>query len=580
MNLDIQNFNDLVKNKKLNPDFLKSKIKLAILSDTSSQFITKAIFSTGILQGFEYEIYESDYNQIDQNIYDLNSELYLFKPEFILIMYSTEKLLHNYYTNTDQNVFGKNKIEQIENLIFTLNKNINSKIILNTFFELNDSVYGNFASKNFASFKNQIKLINYNLYQISQKISNLYLVDIENIIGQFGYINSFDSKMYISYDLNYSLNFIPILAKNIHDIIKTLKGYFIKCIVLDLDNTLWGGIIGDDGLEGIKIGDFGVGRAFTNFQSWLKALKNRGIILCVCSKNSEDIAREPFLKHPEMVLKIEDIAIFIANWDTKVDNILFIQKVLNISFDSIVFIDDNAFEREMVSTAIPSIIIPNLPAEPENYVSYLRSLNLFETSSTSENDIIRTEQYQQESKRAIIKKSYSDENSFLKSLEMRCTFQNFDKFTIPRISQLSQRSNQFNLRTIRYTINELEEIVNNNNKYVTFSLSLNDKFGDYGLISYLILEILDDKTLFINSWVMSCRVLKRGVEMFIMNNILSFATKHSFKKIVGEYIPTSKNFIVSDLYKKLGFSYKSEGKWEFDISLPNSFSQHYITLNN
>lgn len=581
MNLEIKQFNDLVKIKTIKSENVIATPKVAILSDSSSQFISKAIISTGFLNGFNYEIFEADHNQIEQNIFDKNSDLYTFKPEFIIILYSAEKLLHQFYKNSkiEPENFAKNRILEITNLIETINSNINTKIIFSTFFELNDSVYGNFSTKISGSFRFQVKSLNYNLFLLSQQINNLFLLDIESIINQFGYHHSYDAKMYINFDLNFNLDIIPVIANNIHQIIKTQKGFFVKCIILDLDNTMWGGIIGDDGIENIKIGNLGIGKAFTDFQYWLKSLKDRGIILCVCSKNNDDIAKDVFIKHPEMVLKLEDFAVFVANWNTKVDNIFFIQSILNINFDSIVFLDDNSFEREMVISAIPNLIVPSLPKEPENYITYLRSLNLFETSSFTNNDTVRTQQYQEESKRAIFKLEYNDENDYLKSLQMTASFEHFNNFIIPRISQLSQRSNQFNLRTIRLNNNELESIVNDS-RYITFSLSLKDKFGDYGLVCFLILEVLDSNSLYIHSWVMSCRVLKRGVENFIMENLLNYAKNNSYSRIIGEYIPTPKNKIVSDLYLNLGFVKTKDCKWEFSISMENNFKDNFITLKN
>ena len=581
MNLEIKQFNDLVKIKTILSKNIIATSKVAILSDCSSQFISKAIISTGFLNGFNYEIFEADHNQIEQNIYDKNSELYTFNPEFIIILYSSEKLLQQFYkySNKDLENFSKNRILEISNLIETINYNINTKIILSTFFEFNDSIYGNFSTKIAGSFRFQIKSLNYNLFLLSQQINNFFLLDIENIVNQYGYHNCYDSKMFFNFDLNFNLNIIPVITNNIHQIIKTQKGYFVKCIILDLDNTIWGGIIGDDGIENIKIGSLGIGKAFSDFQYWLKSLKDRGIILCICSKNNEDIAKEVFIKHPEMVLKLEDIAVFVANWNTKVDNIFFIQSVLNINFDSIVFLDDNSFEREMVISAIPNLIVPSLPNEPENYINYLRSLNLFETSSFTNNDTVRTQQYQEESKRAIFKLEYNDENSYLKSLQMKASFEGFNNFIIPRISQLSQRSNQFNLRTIRFNNYELQAIINDS-RYITFSLNLKDKFGDYGLVCFLILEVLDSNSLFIHSWVMSCRVLKRGVENFIMDNLIKYAKYHSYSIIIGEYLPTHKNKIVSNLYLNLGFIKTIDDKWEFNISMENNFKENFITLIN
>ena len=255
-----------------------------------------------------------------------------------------------------------------------------------------------------------------------------------------------------------------------------------------------GGIIGDDGLENIQIGNgLGIGKSFSEFQEWIKKLKNRGVIIAICSKNNEKIAKEPFEKHPNMILKLNDISVFVANWNNKADNIKQIQSILNINFDSMVFIDDNPFERNMVRENVPEVIVPELPEDPGEYLEYLYSLNLFETLSYSNADVDRTKQYQVESQRIKIQKSFTNEVEFLKSLSMVSIVKPFDKFNTPRVSQLSQRSNQFNLRTIRYSEADIENICNDKN-YKNFSFTLSDKYGDHGLICIVILEKKTKKT--------------------------------------------------------------------------------------
>ena len=226
----------------------------------------------------------------------------------------------------------------------------------------------------------------------------------------------FDANIYVSTEMVLSVDAVPYVAGRVMDIICACKGQFKKCLILDLDNTLWGGVIGDDGLEGIQLGHgLGIGKAFTEFQMWVKKLRQRGIIICIASKNDEDKAKEPFQKHPDMVLTLDDIAVFKANWETKVDNIRTIQSILNISFDSMVFLDDNPFERNMVRENIPGITVPELPEDPAEYLEYLYSLNLFETANYSSEDKDRTKQYQVEAKRVSLKKAFGSEADFLRS---------------------------------------------------------------------------------------------------------------------------------------------------------------------
>jgi FkbH-like protein len=285
-------------------------------------------------------------------------------------------------------------------------------------------------------------------------------------------------------------------------------------------------------------------------------MKNRGIILCVCSKNNEPAAKEPFEKHPEMVLKLEDISVFVANWEDKAGNIRHIQSVLNIGMDSLVFLDDNPFEREVVRSLIPNITVPELPENPEEYVDYLRSLNLFETASYSEEDKVRTQQYRAEAQRVSLQSQCADYDAYLEGLEMIAEAKPFDSFHFPRIAQLTQRSNQFNLRTVRYTEQEITDIAHDE-RYITLYFTLKDKFGDHGLISAVIMEKQDGK-LFVNTWLMSCRVLKRGMEEFIVNKMVSAAREAGFETVEGEYLKTAKNAMVANIYEKLGFEKRSD----------------------
>jgi FkbH-like protein len=323
--------------------------------------------------------------------------------------------------------------------------------------------------------------------QFSVTHSNFYICDISSIQNHVGKSIFFQTSVYINTEMVLSLDVVPAVAAKTLDIIAAMNGRVNKCLVLDLDNTLWGGVIGDDGIENIQLGSLGIGKAFTEFQYWIKKLKNRGIILTICSKNTESVAKDPFLNHPDMVLRLEDIAVFVANWDNKADNIRLIQSILNIGFDSMVFLDDNPFERNIVRENIPGIIVPEMPEDPADYLEYLYPLNLFETVSFSNEDSERTKQYQVEAQRSIQQKNFTNEDDFLKSLQMVSLIEPFTKFNTPRVAQLSQRSNQFNLRTVRYTEADIEMISGSDN-FLTFAFTLEDKFGDNGLICVIILK--------------------------------------------------------------------------------------------
>ena len=555
-------FKDLKKNLKKDFSGFR-RVKLAVLGDNATQLLCKAIKGYGYLSEVDYEIYESDFNQIELEVYNPNSGLYVNSPDCVLIFYSTQSLLNqfNKIPPSQRGTFAKEKLTDIKELLNSLYQNIKGPILVTNFVEIDDGAYGNYANKIESSFLTQVRMVNRGLGELSIKQENLFINDFSFLHNQFGINYVFDSKMYYHASMVLSMDFIPVMAKNINDILQAINGKIIKCVVLDLDNTIWGGVIGDDGIENIQIGELGIGKIFTELQYWLKKIKQRGVLLAVCSKNDEDIAKSVFLKHPEMVLKLEDISVFIANWENKADNIGVIQSTLNIGFDSMVFLDDNPFERNFVRENIPDIIVPELPEDPAEYLLFLRSLNLFETASYSENDEKRTEQYQREGQRRLLQKNMVDENSFLKGLEMQGSVEGVTLYNLPRIAQLTQRSNQFNLRTQRYTETIVREISHSGE---VLAFSLKDKFGESGLVSVVILKEKEND-LFIDTWIMSCRVLKRGMENFVLNCMVEKAKWLGYKTLLGEYLPTPKNNLVKNHYFELGFK-KRKCLWELDLS--------------
>ena len=540
---------------------------MAVLADSATQLLTQAIRGYGVETGIHFDVYEADYNQVNNEVFNRGSHLYALQPAFVLVNLSTEHLLKVFYhTSREQRGhFAREQADYIKSLYDAISSGCGSKVIVNTFPEINDAVFGNYASKEPASFLYQLRKLNLLVMELSQANPGLFVCDLLALQSELGYKNIFDPKMYINADMVYNIDFLPHVAKAVTDIVLAVTGTFKKCVIVDLDNTMWGGIIGDDGMEGIQIGYLGLGKAFTEFQLWLKELKERGILIAVCSKNTASIAKEPFEHHDDMVLRLEDITLFVANWENKADNIRFIQETLNIGFDSMVFLDDNKFEREMVKAGVPGVLVPDLPEDPAEYLPFLRSLNLFETASFTKEDEQRTRLYQQESGRALLQKSFASEDEFLQGLEMKSEAAPFNNYTAPRVAQLSQRSNQFNLRTVRYTEQEILDI-SRSPDYYTLSLTLEDKFGGHGLIGAVIMKRAGNETLFIDTWIMSCRVLKRGMENFTLNCLAELAGRDGFRKITGEYIPTKKNGLVKEHYAGLGFSLLENGCWELDLA--------------
>jgi len=560
----MKSFSQLKKNLKGDFSNLRT-IKVAVLGDTSTQFLVQSLRGTGFDYGFNLQIWEADFNQIERQVNDSTSELYEFCPEIVILFHSSHKFLAEYNKLSVEQYknLAVARLGLVETLIKTMDNQLNAKIIYYNYAEINDSIFGNYANKIESSFLFQLRKLNYQLMLFAAEHSNFYLCDISSVQNHFGKSNIFQPSIYINSEMILSIDILPGVAVKTLDIIGALCGKIKKCLVLDLDNTLWGGIIGDDGIENIQLGSLGIGKAFTEFQYWLKKLKNRGIILTICSKNTEAIAKEPFEKHPDMVLRLDDIAVFIANWENKVDNIRRIKTILNIDYEAMIFLDDNPFERNLVRENIPTITIPELPEDPAEYLEYLYTLNLFETVSHSNEDAERTKLYQTEMMRTVAKKNFTNEEDFLSNLNMLSLVEPFNKFNTPRVAQLSQRSNQFNLRTIRYTESDIEMLSAKENTF-SFTFTLEDKFGDNGLITVVILEKENRDTLFISTWFMSCRVLKRGMENFVLNTIACFAQKNKFTFLRGEYIPTAKNEMVKDHYLNMGFSFLNNN-WVLNV---------------
>lgn len=565
--------------KNLNKEFsgLK-KARIALLGDSATQFLTQAIRGYGWEAGFDLEIFEADYDQIDRQILYGSSELYQSRPEYVILFQSAQKLKKKFYDSdiSRRHLFAQDEARRIEGLLAELNKNSQGvKIILANFMEVNDSVFGQYANKTNMSLLYQVRHLNCELMALALKTKNLFICDIAGLTSAFGQTAAVDNRNHIHADMAFGLDFLPHMAKGLVDIIQAISGASRKCLILDLDNTLWGGIIGDDGVENIQIGDLEQGKAFTELQYWARELERRGVMLAICSKNDGDIAKIPFEKHPDMVLTLDDIAIFVANWDSKVDNIKKIKSFLNIGYDSIVFVDDNPYERGVVRQHLPEITIPDLPADPADYLSFLCGLNLFETTAYTLDDRKRTAYFQQERKRETTQSSFTDEREFLKSLGMTCEIQPFSTFNIPRAAQLVQRSNQFNLRTIRYTEGDLQHLMTSGS-HLSWTISIHDQFGSYGLISVIIGRLEGDE-LFIDTWVMSCRVLKRGVENIALNEIVDSARRRGAQLIRGEYIPTPKNGLVKDHYRNLGFTDAGKGLWTLDVATYKP-REHFIAL--
>ncbi len=560
----MKTYNELKKNiKKYRDRSFEEHLNIALLGDTATQFLATAIRGMGFEYGIRAEVFEAEYDSVETNVLDGSSALYAEERDFVILYLSSEKAYEAYQKTEEarRKTFAESCIDRISSYWHAIRQYSRARIIQFTFNRIDDGVFGNFSLREPSSFPYQLMKLNMLLSEKASEDQGIFLIDLDQIQSGIGRSAFIDHKFYFQARMTIGFEALIRTVKELYDVMLAVRGKIRKCLVLDLDNTLWGGVIGDDGLSGIEIGELGIGRAYTDLQKWCLELKKRGVLLAVCSKNDEETAKEPFEKHPDMILHLEDFAVFMANWEDKASNIRRIREILNIGMDSLCFVDDNPFERNLVREMIPEITVPELPEDPAEYLSYLQSLHLFETASYHAEGADRTGQYREEAERREAETSFATIDDYLKSLEMKAAAKPFDEFHYPRIAELSQRSNQFNLRTKRYTEKDIRQFAESE-RYLTRYFTLRDRFGDYGLISAVILEKQPDGTGFIDTWFMSCRVLKRGMEEFIINTVMQLCKEAGIKKVSGEYLRTPKNGMVSDLYERMGFMKLDDSRFE------------------
>jgi FkbH-like protein len=427
-----------------------------------------------------------------------------------------------------------------------------------------DEVYGQQGFQNENSFLFQLLKIQHELSQY---------VQLKNQVGLLSIASSyFNAPFFYATQSDISLEAMPQVAYQLLQMLNARLGKMKKCVIVDLDNTLWGGIVGDDGWENLELGNLKRGKVFEDIQLWLRELKDRGVVLVVCSKNEESTAKEVFEKHPDMVLDLEDFAFFVANWKAKSENVHHILASLNISEEHVLFLDDNPAERALVKEIFPRLTVPDLPKDPSDWIVFLQKQNLFEAANLSEEDRFRTKKYQQNARRNMSVQDIASIESYLKSLEMKAKILPIDSFTLPRVAQLLQRTNQFNLRTVRHSETEITKMLKED--CIGFAFSLQDKFGEEGIVSTVLLKKETDYFT-VDTWVMSCRVFGRGLEMLVFNEIVRLAILHK-KKIKAEYIPSYKNQLVKDKLKEMGLI-EIDGVFELSPTEKN-LQTHYIEL--
>ncbi len=539
------------------PDTLSTKkVRLAVLGSSTLAHLLPAIRVAGLRRGIWIDTYENDYGQYLQELSDPDSPLHAFKPTAVLVALDAYHLTAGVTAGMDAASAEaaltemQDRIQEVWHLASTA---FRCPILQQAALPLHLSVLGNNEHRLPGSRAWFLARLNAAIRTMAEQ-QGVDILAVDDRAARDGIGKWHDTALWHRSKQEVSPAAGPMYGDLVGRWLAAKQGRSFKCLVLDLDNTVWGGVIGDDGLEGIAIGQGSpLGEAYTAFQEYARELSRRGVILAVCSKNDEANAQEPFEKHPDMVLKRGDIASFVANWSNKADNIRAIAHELNIGLDSLCFIDDNPFERNLVRQELPMVAVPEVSDDPTGYPVALSDGGYFEGLSVTDEDRERTSQYQGNKARDALKAAVTDLPSYLRGLEMELIWRRFDKIGQQRIVQLINKSNQFNLTTRRYTDDDIVAVMADPNAF-GLQLRLTDRFGDNGIIAIVIGRLQANQDLLIDTWLMSCRVLGRQVEPTTLNLIAREAAKMGAKRLVGEYIPTKKNGMVKDHYAKLGFT--------------------------
>ena len=575
----------LIKNKKkikrelLNKENLLEK-KIAILGGSTTSEIKNMLEIFLLNYGIKPTFYESEYNKFYEDAVFDNKELDEFNPDIIYI-HTTNRNIINYPTiyDSDEDISKllDNEYLKFEKIWESLFKKYNATIIQNNFEYPAYRLFGNRDASDIHGKINYITRLNQMFYDYQNKTNNFFINDINYVSACYG-LDKWESGFYWHmYKYAMEVPAIPYLSFNIAKIIKSIYGKNKKAIVLDLDNTLWGGIVGDDGVENLSIGpEVPSGQVYYEFQNYLKEQKSLGIILNVNSKNDYENAIAG-LNHPGGALKPDDFIIIKANWNPKNMNMKDISEELNLGADSFVFIDDNPAERKIVESYIDGIAVPEIDV-PENYIRIIDRNGYFEVTNLSKEDLKKSEMYKDNAKRSQMMATFDDYDDYLKSLNMKAEITNFKPIYLERISQLTNKSNQFNLTTKRYSLADIEKVSKDDN-YIKLYGKLEDIFGDNGVITVVIGNIKNKNELHIDLWIMSCRVLKRNMEFAMMDMLVKKAKEKNIKEIYGYYYPTMKNKMVSDFYDLQGFeeiSCDENGNKIYKLDI----SKEYINKNN
>ena len=526
------------------------------------------------LSGFNADFYIGNFDTIVSDAMNPTSELYSFDPKLIIVAQWFELLAPsivysfiNLSKKERENILAR-IIQDLKSVIINIRKNSAAPVIINNFPAPDKTTLGILDLHSKHSQKRWYSKLNENLQDLCEEIDNVFCVDLNTLISQVGYNIGFNQRQWEVAKAPFGPKLIIPLAKEYGKFVRALNGKTRKCLVLDCDNTLWGGILGEDGPTGIKLGPTYPGSSYQNFQKQILNLYHRGVILAICSKNNEEDVLDVLENHEHMILKKHHFACLMINWENKASNIASIAKELNIGLDSLVFADDNEFECDWIKSQLPDVKTLHMTGDPALFQNILINPGFFDSLFFSEEDKSKTEMYLSEKKRNELLVSTSSYEEYLNDLQIRVFIEKAQSQDLERVAQLTQKTNQFNLTTIRYTVDNINQLVSSEDSDI-YTLKVSDKVSDLGLIAVGIIKYEGDTTV-IDSFLMSCRALGRGLEDALLAFMIKEAGRNNKKKIKGRYVPTKKNIQTQEFYNKNKFKLLSTSddytEWEFDLN--------------
>lgn len=557
-------------------------LRVAVLRTYTIESIEPVLKLRLLLEGFATELFFGGFGQFVQEILDESSTLYEFQPDLVLVMTRLEDLMPDFVdsfvdrTADDWRDSAHAKAAELGDLVELLRSRQPAEVLVQNFSPPARPYWGLYDAQTSASQAALVSTLNQALVEKLEALPGAFVWDFDGFVRRTGYERLFDDKMWFVARAPYSQSMIPDLVGDLMPYVRSIFGPTKKCLVLDLDNTLWGGVIGEDGLEGIALGHEYPGSCFRDFQKELLKLHRRGLILAVNSKNNEADALEALERHPDMVLRPDHFAAMKINWQDKASNLRDLAATLNIGLDSMIMIDDNPVECEQIRQALPECDVVCLPNEPYLIPHIVSELPGVENIRLTDEDKQKGAMYRAQAARAEHAKSYADLDDFLASLDIQVEISGAEPFSVPRIAQLTQKTNQMNLTTRRYTEAEIIDTIDDPSR-AAFSIAARDKFGDNGIIGVVILEF-DGSDCRIDTFLLSCRVIGRKIEDAMMAFIADFAERRGAKRLIGEFFPTPKNAPAASMYDGMGFERLAETRFSADLSEHQFASPPFIAL--